>query len=1381
MAKTGAQEFTQSWAKTQQWAHSKGIPNSALQPVYQLDAQKLMSGYPMSEAERVRAIEASAGLNYSSALPTDAQDPTNIIGNTKGNLSSLFTSVTSGGLISNILDTLGNAITHPSSWYGIFLTKHAGFNSQELAQNMNEHVLQPHDILSWIPGLADVAEAFQGKAGLKSLADNPVTSLLDVLGVGEAFRLTDRVGITDNMAGKSIVGDTIANTPKGAAMAEKLGVTTDELSKMGPAKVSFNLLKTLKFPGGKHPGIVTDAAGQVIDVKPMTIGDRIKAFRNTHSAGSDQGDILQAAAFKSEEGTREVERIAGPAAEALGKITPEQYTQVMKIVQSDHRAPEEVLSDDSIPPPVRSALSEVYKWGQNQLQIKMQAGDMVPIETPYGTEYYTTRPGSSGPIVQRALDVSKSAQALLDQTAKPLDALIYKVQTMDNKMSGAFDMLAQNVAALYDAIKKSIPELSDDAQAQHLRSTLPESERWDRAVPEQTPLLRNLLGLKQDERLTLHHVNAIKTLFAPGGLLDTMAKDYNDQNWVGLSKASRIAIRKFANKTFSEIPTDGARVLNKMKNLTKNIHDYAVQREKDTNAMDRLWNGTRHGEKVTSKTARSKSIQALSRKAADAHQAFVKKAIQNPPDIWRDTYLDLLTNQILNSEKSAELIDKATTQLKSEGFEDSQLEILRQDPRTIIELFTRSAKASLENSMLPSIDYGDAARMSKDALNELSSLRARGHTPAYIPTLSAADIREGIEPTYNVSIKRLKLGSVASTFKRAFDYTPSVYDIQLAILKDTKDQITHDSIESFLSEDIQPHLYNAAELQATLRNYLKSEIVENAARTIETGVRHATADSSIEKQIQKMGLRKFDPSAFGATTSMGRLNADYYVSGDLMDGVEKALDKFTMPAQSIYERGTKVFRYSILGLSPRYFAHILFGGTYLIGLRGHVSMLTHLREGVHIARTGVPSDLSKFPHAALAIGHNAVQEGQEDVIFHQMAGYKAGNMMINEFMDNHQMVHNVANKLKAAANVNYTMTRFIVRAQKAVVYLDGAARAEKSGSFYDDDLVQALDEHGQPKLNPATGKPIMKWERSSHSMTAEQAHEAGMDAVSEVMGELRHMTPLERVYLTKAFPFYGWTKHILTYVMTYPADHPRRAQFLSQLAQQNAQDTPSGLPLRIQLLFFLGQPDAQGNVTALNAAALNPLRDTGNYASLSGLFQSLNPVLAAPIAYVDPQISYGGNELYPNVTYSSLYGVNEAGPQGSPWQTVEQFVPEVSTLDQAFNLSGQYAYLKTQGGAAFGKKLASDLNIPFYPEHINVRQIAAKDEIDRYNDAKNIATEALQTGDFSEVDKIPGTVPDPLNPAYNVTAAYLKALYDHTQGTGVSPLSAYLAPKTPTL
>ena len=1354
------ESFIQGWNKTVSWAKQNGIPYSAYYPVYQADSQKMItSSSGMGEAERIHAIEAAAGLNYSNALPTDVHSPTAVLPNIKQNASSIFTGLNPFGIIGNVWDTVKNTVEHPSTITAPLFSVAA---EQQIPYTQ-------HDIWNLVPGVTDIALLAGGKKGAAQLAENPISSLIDVVPLGRVFN------------------SILAKTARGEAYAAQIGMTTDELSKLGPARTAWRVLKSQPMPKTAQVAFIHDAKGNIVDVRPMSIGNRINAFRNHLNVGKEQGDLMMGAVMVGEEGTKEVYRIAGPAVEALGKLKKEDYIEAMRVAQNDHRPFTEIVHDEAIPQQVRGALELVQNWAKSREQVKLQAGEMVTIKTQFGDENYTVAPGSSGAKVLKAKDDAETAQVELDKYAKPFDALIYKTQLMDNGVAISFTSLATQTAAVFDSIKRSIPELDDPAQLERLRSTLPSGQTWDRAVAQQTPLLKNLLGLGPDERLTLHHVNALKDLFSPGGLLDKIKESYDNADWVGLAKYSKTAMRKFDNKVFEKLPIHGRAVLSSVKELTKDIHSYAVQREKDTNHLWKLYNGTKDGKQKVGKKAVEQSIVGLSQRASKAHQKFLSTALHNPPDVWRNVALDLRVEATMNSEHAVSQVENTLKVLSEQGWEDSQLTKLRQDPRTVLEIMYRSAQNSTENNMLPDIEIGLAKQFTEDAYKELGSLRARGHAPMYVPTLSPHDIREGIQPTYNVFVGDLRPRKVQSTFGRLFEYTPSIYDLQLAVLKDTKQEVERDILHTFQDEYVNKHLDNAADAQALARNYVRAEIAENARLALETGVRHKTEDAIIQEQLARMGKVKYDPqSIFGAIGSTPSVNAEFYIDKGLESALQKTVNSFQLPAQGFWDRGTKIFRYSILGLSPRYTAHILFGGTYLLALRGHVSMVRQLRAGWHLAMKGeLPNDvIARYPHADSILGTSATQEGLEDISFHYAGGFQAGNWISQEWLDNHRLAATALNKGKALADINYRFTRAIVRMQRAVTYLDGAARAEKEGYFYENELVPRVDARGNPVLNNVTGKQIHDEQRVRREMTGAEAHKRGMDAVSEVMGELRHMTPLERQWLTKMFPFYGWTKHILTYVLTYPLDHPYRAMFLSQLAEQNSNDVATGLPQRIQLLLFLGQPDEFGNVSTVDVRALDPLRDTANYASAQGFWQSLNPILSAPAAYVDPQIVYGSNSLYPTTSYNALYGIKESGPQGNALTVAEQFVPQLSAADAAFGLSGQYSYLKQTNSAAFSKKIFESLNLPFFPQSINVKQIAAKDEMDRFQQAAADARTAMTTGDFSTISQYPegATLPDPMNTLYNITPAQLEALYNETMARyGLNPLEALPRPPNPPL
>jgi hypothetical protein len=1370
-SKPEVQSFTQNWNKTVNWAKQQGIPYSAYYPVYQLDTQRMLSGSPLSEAERIRAIQASAGLNYSTALPTDNQSPTDLIGNTKKNAQDIFTGLDPTHLVPNIFDTVKSTITNPGHIIGDL--GDALFGGTAGRQTAAKDILKPDNILSWVPGVYDMAQIlavdpdFKTNAGGDALAKTPLTSILDIIPFGRA------------------ASEGLGATERGAAVADRIGMTTDEMRKAGIWRVGGKLIKSAPIPKllqpADHPFLdyATDPDTGLktpTGVKStVSINDMWTMYKNKVGAGSEQADITEANLKLSAEGTKQVEKIVGPAMDALSRLSDEDRDTLTHMAQTDFRPLSEKMADSAIPPTVREAYAAAWEWSQKQESIKMQAGEAARVRTPWndadGNPVYETYhvDTTQYKAVTKALDYSTRMQSELDEASKPFMAILYKMDENDSNMSGVFQIMHQQSGQVYDSIKRSIPQEESSTAADRLRSTLPSGERWDRAVSDQTPLIKNLLGLTQDERLTLHQVNAIRDLFAPGGLLDQAYNAYRNQDWVTLNKVTKAAVRRFRSKALSSIPKDGRATLHTISRITENLQKYAAERGKQAEELNKMATGHYRGARMSTGKYR-KSLAYLTQETAKAHQQFLKTAIQNPPDVWRNTAMDAVTNKISQSEKTAAAMEDTHKALSAQGWADSELTKIRQDPRTIMEIMTNAAKGSLENSMLPDIDQGEFLAATQSMYDELASLRARGQAPLYVPSITTFDVDHGLSPTYDVHVTGVKPRKPSSSFSRVWGYTPTIYDLGAGMLKATKEMVEKDITTQFINQELMPRLSPAEDVQAIVRNYYSSELANLATDAAKGAPRTETALSVINRGIEKMGLESFDPSTFfGEGFSHPGLDKPYYIDSNLASAFKQSINKFQFPAQSIVDRGTQVFRFSILGLSPRYTAHILLGGSFLVALRGHVGMAKYAGDAMHFAVHGSFSDkiVARYPHSDELYGGSSTQEGAAQATYHYVAMKSAGtHWLLPEWMSKHLLNDTYKNRLTAAADINFRFTRAITRFQKALVYLDGAARASKDGStFYADEQIPRTDSSGNPVHHPVTGKRMTDTVRSEVPMTPQQSHNEGMEAVASVMGDLRHMTPLERSLLLRVFPFYGWTKHILQYVMSYPFDHPYRAMILSNLATMDSEDTASGLPLRIQLLTFLGTPDANGQVTAIDTKSLNPLRDTANYASLTGLFESLNPAITGPLSLVDPDISYGGQNLYPNVTFDTLYGTKTSGAGGNAVTAAEQFVPQLSALDQAFNLSGQYADLAKSGNGEFSKKLFESLGLPLTPENLNLRQEAAQSEIDRYQIAANAGYEAATDPSSNALAGYApnAEIPDPLNTEYNVTPAYINAMNQESE------------------
>ena len=165
---------------------------------------------------------------------------------------------------------------------------------------------------------------------------------------------------------------------------------------------------------------------------------------------------------------------------------------------------------------------------------------------------------------------------------------------------------------------------------------------------------------------------------------------------------------------------------------------------------------------------------------------------------------------------------------------------------------------------------------------------------------------------------------------------------------------------------------------------------------------------------------------------------------------------------------------------------------------------------------------------------------------------------------------------------------------------------------------------------------------------------------------------------------------------------------------------------------------------------------------------------------VDPEFVYGSNVLYPNLTYTAFYGQEVAGAQGNLVTGLSQVAPQLSAATSALSaISGVRSLWKSDRPAAI-KQLLNNLNIPFVTPPINLKQLAAHGEQARYETARSAATTAFRTGTFKGIAHYK-TVPNPLNPSYDIAPAALEALYRYAKAANpnIAPIESLIAPPQP--
>lgn len=734
----------------------------------------------------------------------------------------------------------------------------------------------------------------------------------------------------------------------------------------------------------------------------------------------------------------------------------------------------------------------------------------------------------------------------------------------------------------------------------------------------------------------------------------------------------------------------------------------------------------------------------------NAVRDFQKAVMDNPADQYRDVFVALIQKHILDNEETAKLTVATDRYLKNlPKMTEARLTKLREDPDVIAEL-TMAHFHEIMNQ--PDLDpelaaeaKGEMEQYRSDAHEELKLLIGQGLKIQYIPTATSFDERLGrdsMAPLIGHGIPKPDMAK-----EKVWDLTPHKDDFALGINKAVVQALQRDSTIYLAEHYLKPMALTKKQVDEFLLVFKKPE-----ERVAGGNVTHEMQALTAED----LGLEKFDPKGmFGFQLPRWSQADALYLPKPIVN----ALREFEKQRKaSLLGKSNKVFRYSILGLSPRYTAHIIFGGSMMLALRSSPYAGTMIGDAMRSIRDGtIPAE---------ALGGRTTELGFEEPIHlvQRAQGKDMANLAVGEHIEVRQKIKLAAAKpvhaLRALAEINFRFTNYVRSLEASIAYLDGAAKVTRR-----DGKVEIEDNE--------TGKMV--------EVTSERAVKEGIHHVQQVFGNLNRMSPLERQIAQSIMPFYGWQKHILGYVLSFPFDHPYRAMVLSQLAFNASQAVPAAYPIRLQLLMFLGSPDSSGNTNAVDIRSLDPFRDVANYATWTGFFEALNPALTAPLAMAfGSQAIYGSSSLYPGVTYNAFYGIQTSTSGGSWINGLEQWVPQAGAVASAAQAAGGIrSEWKTDKSAAT-KSLLESLNIPFVTPPVNLKQLAAKDEDARFETAKTAAYNAFSSGDFSGLAGYT-TVPNPLNDAYQITPAQLEALYAQAQqaNPGVAPIESLLPPPTP--
>ena len=1449
--KTVDENFDQEWNKAVSWAQTQGISADSYVPVYQLDLQRLQSGYePMSAAERNRAIIAAHNPNDVTPSPSDTPSPSSVLGNSRNDLASIVTGLEPQHLVSGIFETLKStvdAVTDPE--------REQGANLGTTAANWLQNTL-----LSYVPGAYDIGTVLRadptlsGDEGFKALADHPLLSILDVLPTDGATEL-------------------ISKSALGASLAKAAGITTDQLAEGTVTKALSKAVSNQTW--GLKKGI--DPASAAEGVQDMTIGQTVQSWLGNSKIGTSAPiqNFVREYMTGNQLASGALDTLMTPTIDTLSDLEPgelDQYNDLFRRMQTEGKNMQDLLQDPSVSQKVRNAvkdtLSGPIRWEIDEAVAK---GDLLTgVRRPDGTIGTYATHGAAAEAVVKARDLANNSRRQFVESLHPTDKLVQMVSRLDGAQGQLADALDQARKAAADAIPQDDSLLENIKQSyqrpgknklgkEHAPEVLTIGRKRDAANEVFGPsgLVDQVVqAMKEgkddqvalalgtlDHRLTEWNKNSVDASANPAfqAVADEVKKlhrlsknrklmtDQIDKRIVGEGKLTvrekkdaevqraterkalsdrQVSERQDArNKARADLDQINAarkvrltsidHLYERMKDLALTKGDNAALRatkaqadaiyqsvKRDISDLRQTWwakkneANSRYDKQIAeSKLKSEKAKKTLAKKHAEEKKALTKhhddmrmfygalvdemrsynrdledfhKAVwDNPTDNYQSMELELFMRHLSKHEKNAELVDATEKKLREKsGWAESRVDALHQNPALLREQVWLMARDIYLHPQNFDVDLADAARQAVDevtesGLSELNQLIQQGYKPEWLPRASTFDrMTSRIKAQPGKGVPHVDIAHA-----RVHDLTATRHDVVLGVNKAMAQALRRDATIDFVNESIVPRTITGSQLENQLKALPGFEDIDTSV---------GTSLDALSSKMEKLGLTRFDSaSMFGFTPPRWEGEATYLPTG-LARALQKTMDAESKGDKGLFDKTNQVFRYSILGLSPRYTAHILFGGTFLLALRSTPYMPSMLLKAAKAMKDGsIPEEVFRQP-AQEGFGRfsYALQE-------HAFAGGKQlANLVVQEDLSLRQKIElskaNPLHYLKSAADVNFRFTRYATRMQTAVAYLDHFSSAERRGSFVDE----------------VTGKVV--------PMTKERAMEEGMHHVLEVFGDLRSMSPFERQIAKNVLPFYGWTRHILKYVLSFPADHPWRAMVLALTAFENSEDVPKGLPERIQFLFFLGSPDSQGNVSAIDTRFMDPLRDVANYASLGGWIQGLNPVFLAPAAMLVPQLVYGSTSLYPNLTYNDMYGIETAGSQGNAVTGLEQFVPQLGALSSALDAAGNARQLANNPNA-FYKNVFESLNIPFAQvQKINVKQIAAKDEIARYEVAKQAASNAFSSGDFSLLQGY-ASVPNPLNPDYEISPKQLESVYNSAlaEYPGQQPINVLLPPPTP--
>lgn len=604
----------------------------------------------------------------------------------------------------------------------------------------------------------------------------------------------------------------------------------------------------------------------------------------------------------------------------------------------------------------------------------------------------------------------------------------------------------------------------------------------------------------------------------------------------------------------------------------------------------------------------------------------------------------------------------------------------------------------------------------RDAKKSWMDMRAQGVDPFFIHNVTPAQAKSMRNAFVLDYVKSL---SAAKDKGASIERAPSSANLVLSVTHDAFELLQRDASETFvrtLGESL------AIPMSDALRQF------EPRAQAI--AARTGRNYNEVLMSLTEKHFSPFDPTPKGMKKRAGMTttfaDTKFVIPREAAANLDKLMAEPGALSQMM-QVPMKLFRTSILPLSPRWHLNNVAGGAILVSVKAGPSAFRHTREAWRMAREGTLERIPGAPAQGEAISRMAwgdetmagILKGSPEMRLASVQSYFGGRAA-------GKTLNNVANQLgdrgitwiskatDAGGNVvqhSYKVNQMFDDFYRSLAYLSGEQKALAKG------------------------------------MTATEAQRAGVAMARDILQNWDRMTPIERGIVRSVFPFYSWASHVIRFSTRYVADHPLRLSVAARLADHEYNDHLSGVPQRLRDMLFLGDVN-DGQVTGISVSGTNPFRDLANYPALVGFLTGqeggnmnavtgqINPVMGAAMESIGIDPAFGA-DLYPELEYDPTTGGLRVATKAFPMSLATNILPHLNSVTAIAGWNADFKRLAITNPDAAARQLQSSIGLPILSKTVDMDQEQIKAEITRYRQQQDERSSALKSGDLSRLGRWP--------------------------------------------